>query len=152
VFERFAANARDAVRRATEEARLRGDRRVGTDHLLLGLLGDAGTAALLGASLDDGRRSAQTLDLRALAAIGFSSDELGAHGAVRTAGYLAFTAGAREVMRRMVALGTAERVKQLGMRHLVLAVLERQEPDPATAMLDDLGVDRVQVRERVLTA
>ena len=150
MFEHFAANARTVVRSAIDEARLRGDRRVGTDHLLLGLLGNADGAALLGTSLDDGRRCARELDLRALAAIGFSGSELAHQAAIRTTGHLAFTAGARDVMRRIVALSAAERARQIGMNHLVLAVLERHDPDPATAMLHELGVDRERVRLRLL--
>ncbi|MEK8107332.1 Clp protease N-terminal domain-containing protein [Micromonospora sp. M12] len=46
MFERFTDRARDVVRRALEEARVEGQRPVGTEHLLLALLDDdAGLAS-----------------------------------------------------------------------------------------------------------
>jgi hypothetical protein len=53
MFERFAGATREAVRVSAEEASRRGDRRIGTDHLLLGLLHDSGSAGALGVSLDE---------------------------------------------------------------------------------------------------
>ncbi len=38
MFNRFSKSARQAVTAAVDEAHARGDRRVGTEHLLLGLL------------------------------------------------------------------------------------------------------------------
>jgi ATP-dependent Clp protease ATP-binding subunit ClpA len=48
VFERFTSEARAVVVRAREESRRLGHRHLGTEHLLLGLLGpDAGPAGVL---------------------------------------------------------------------------------------------------------
>ncbi|MYS42867.1 hypothetical protein GTY23_16820, partial [Streptomyces sp. SID5998] len=52
MFEQFAAGARAAVTSAVDEASLRGDRRIGTEHLLLGVLHEPGAARALGADLD----------------------------------------------------------------------------------------------------
>ena len=48
MFERFAHTARTAVDCARHEAGRRGDRRVGTDHLLIALLQDAAVAQVTG--------------------------------------------------------------------------------------------------------
>jgi ATP-dependent Clp protease ATP-binding subunit ClpC len=60
VFEGFSDRARAAVAAATDEARRLAHERVGTEHLLLGLLADhdGGTASLLrdaGATLEAAR-------------------------------------------------------------------------------------------------
>ena len=56
--------------RASEEARRRGDRRTGTDHLLLALLGDPSIDAALGVSLQQARQAHESLDHEALGALG----------------------------------------------------------------------------------
>src|ERR1035438_3150135 len=56
--------------RASEEARRRGDRRTGTDHLLLGLLEDPSIEVVLGVSLQQARQALESLDHEALVALG----------------------------------------------------------------------------------
>lgn len=58
MFERFTDRARDVVRRAQDEARAEGQRPVGTEHLLLGVLADDDNLAVrvltdLGVRADD---------------------------------------------------------------------------------------------------
>ena len=55
---------------ASEEARRRGDRRTGTDHLLLGLLEDPSIEVVLGVSLQQARQALESLDQEALGALG----------------------------------------------------------------------------------
>ena len=59
--------------RASEEARRRGDRRTGTDHLLLALLEDPSIEAVLGVSLQQARQAHESLDHEALGALGLGS-------------------------------------------------------------------------------
>src|SRR5260221_9395240 len=78
--KRLSVDARKLVlTSATEEARRRGDRRLGTDHLLLGLLHDEDSAAAqaLGVSLADARAASDALDRAALAAVGVQVKTLG---------------------------------------------------------------------------
>ncbi|WP_322899855.1 Clp protease N-terminal domain-containing protein, partial [Actinacidiphila rubida] len=58
------ARFKHVIEYAREEAVLRGDRRIGTDHLLLALLhdGDAPPARALRVSLADGRAALEELD------------------------------------------------------------------------------------------
>src|ERR1700727_599371 len=55
---------------ASEEARRRGDRRTGTDHVLLALLEDPSIEVMLGVSLQQARQALESLDLEALGARG----------------------------------------------------------------------------------
>ena len=59
--------------RASEEARRRGDRRTGTDHLLLALLEDPSIEVMLGVSLQQARQALASLDQEALGALGMGS-------------------------------------------------------------------------------
>jgi hypothetical protein len=52
---------------ASEEARRRGDRRAGTDHILLALLEDPSVEGLLGVSLQQARQAQDALDREARA-------------------------------------------------------------------------------------
>jgi hypothetical protein len=56
--------------RARVEARRRGDRRAGTEHLVLGLLGDPAIESVLGVSLQRARDALDSLDRDALDAGG----------------------------------------------------------------------------------
>src|ERR1700679_1299175 len=58
---------------AREEARRRGDRKVGTEHLILGLLRDPVLARALGSDLQAARDVLDTLDHDALAAVGIGA-------------------------------------------------------------------------------
>ena len=60
--------------RASEEARRRGDRRTGTDHLLLALLEDPSVEDVLGVNLERARQALESLDRDALGALGLESD------------------------------------------------------------------------------
>ena len=56
--------------RASEEARRQGDRRTGTDHILLALLEDPSIEVVLGVSLQQARQVLELLDQEALGALG----------------------------------------------------------------------------------
>lgn len=70
MFEQFAADAREAVTSALSEATLRGDRRIGTEHLLLGVLHEPSSVQALGTDLETARAALDALDRSALAAVG----------------------------------------------------------------------------------
>src|SRR6202034_3817215 len=55
---------------AGEEARRRGDRRTGTDHILLALFEDLSIEAALGVSPQQARQALESLDHEALVALG----------------------------------------------------------------------------------
>ena len=59
--------------RAGEEARRRGDRRIGTDHVLLALFEDPSVEAVLGVSLQQARQALDSLDQEALGTLGLGS-------------------------------------------------------------------------------
>jgi hypothetical protein len=145
---------------ASEEARRRGDRRTGTDHLLLALLEDPSTEIVLGVSLQQARQALESLDREALGALGL--------GAGADAPPLPMRAVPKKPRIRDVAqrdrfrmTPAAKKVleeayKPKGHRKLqvtgpeVLAqILTLQPPDPAAMLLGALGVNASEVRSRL---
>ncbi|WP_430296031.1 Clp protease N-terminal domain-containing protein [Sinomonas sp. B1-1] len=149
MFERFAAAARSTVTEGILEAERRGDRRIGTQHLLLGLLHDPESASALGTSLASARAADEDLDRMALAAVGVDPGKAPLAGPAGKAGRLPFTSAAKDVLARSARQAAAEKSRTITGRHLALALLEGAEPDPAATLLSRLGVDARAVRDRL---
>lgn len=153
MITRLSVDARKVVlTSAAGEARRRGDRRLGTDHLLLGLLHDADSAVAkaLGTDLESARDAADALDRAALAAVGVDVAHLGDPTLpVFSRRLLPLTSGARAVIKAAVEETRQAGSKRIEARQFLLALLDREAPDPAAELLRALGVDRSQVRHRL---
>jgi ATP-dependent Clp protease ATP-binding subunit ClpC len=138
VFERFGENARYAVVRSQEQARLLDHDHIGDEHLLLAL------------TYDDAGLSAA-----ALASFGVTLETAGTEVAALVprqsapAGHIPFTPAAKAVLEGAVAEAEAQDRSVVRAEHLLLALLERDD-GVAAQVLAALGADRTQVRERVL--
>jgi hypothetical protein len=150
MFERFAKGARDAVFVAIKEAGRRGDRRLGTDHLLFGVLHDAAVAEFVGVSDGAARAVADDLDRVSLAAIGIDVDTFGTLAPAVGAARLPLTSAAKVVLKRTLAVTVAEKARRIQARHLLLALLELNEPDPAAQIITGLHIDRQHTRLALL--
>ena len=156
VFDRLLTRSpfAEVVNAALDEARLRGDRRMGTEHLLLGLLRapTSEPARALGVDVLTARAGLDELELAALRSIGIDGDlvrglaELPRRHPPLTVA--ALTSGARTVVRLAVDATTA-RTRPDAPRHLLLALLDRDRPDPVAALFAQLGIDRAAVRARL---
>ncbi len=138
--------------RASEEARRRGDRRTGTDHLLLALLEEPSIEVVLGVSLQQARHALESLDRDALGALGLGS---GADAPALPMRAVPKKPRIRHVAKkdRFRMTPAAKKVledayKPKGHRKLqvtgpeVLAqILALQPPDPAAVLLGALGVN-----------
>lgn len=149
MFERFAAPTRDAVRFGMEEAGRRGDRRLGTDHLLLGVLHDTGTAELIGVTVAQARSKSDELDRAALVAVGIDIGDYRPPVAPRAGKRTPLTSGARTTLQRTVIHTTADKSRRILPKHLLLALLDSEKPDPAVTLLTEMGVDLPAVRLRL---
>jgi len=151
--KRLSVDARRLVlASAAEEASRRGDRRLGTDHLLLGLVHeeDSPAAKALGVSLAAARAASDALDRAALAAVGVQVETLG-EGPPAPPGrrFPPLTSGARAVFQRAIDEARPARSGRIEATHFLLALLSRRRPDPAAELLDALGVDPAAVRRRL---
>jgi ATP-dependent Clp protease ATP-binding subunit ClpA len=136
---------------ASAEAKRRGDRRVSTEHILLATLADpdSQSARALGVDLATARAALQRLDHEALAAVGIDVSYDGPVFPGRQKERLPLTPSAKAIF---TGLGTAARGERLGIKHVLLALLETRRPDPAAELLDALDVDRAHVRGQLQDA
>ena len=169
MFERFTAQARAVVLGAQEEAARLQAGRVGTEHLLLGIVLDDGgaTARMLARiGLDpaaaraavESRAGAPDIDAGALATLGIDLDEVRerverafgagalARGTRIAGGRLPFTPGAKKALelslREAIALGD----RHIGAEHVLLGVL-REEDGLGGRVLRARGIGRAAVLE-----
>jgi ATP-dependent Clp protease ATP-binding subunit ClpA len=146
---------------ACEEARRRGDRRTGTDHLLLALLEDPSTEATLGVSLQQARTALESLDQEALGALGLGS---GADAPPLPMRAVPKKPRIRDVMRkdRLRMTPAAKKVlensakpnrrkTEITAQQVLAQILTLQPPDPAAVLLGALGVSTTEVLRRLDT-
>ncbi len=146
--------------RAGEEARRRGDRRIGTDHLLLTLFEDRSIESILGVTLQQARQALESLDHEALAAIGLRS---GADAPSLPTHTVAEKPRLRDIIAQKDRLRMAPAAKrvleeasrpnrqklQVSAQQVLVQILALQPPDPAAALLGALGVNTSVVRHRL---
>ena len=145
--------------RAGEEARRRGDRRSGTDHLLLALFEDPSIEVVLGVSLQQARQAQESLDREALGALGLGSGADAPALPMRAVpkkpmfrdvaqkDRLRLTPAAKKVLQD--AVKPNRRKTQITAQQVLAQVLALQPPDPAAVLLGALGVNASEVRRRL---
>jgi hypothetical protein len=145
--------------RASEEARHRGDRRTGTDHLLLALLDDPSIEAVLGVNLQQTRQALESLDQEALGALGMGSGtdapplpmravpKKPTIRAVMKKDRLRMTPTAKKVLEE--AVKPMRRKTQVTAQQVLAQILTLQPPDPAAVLLGALDVNTSEVRHRL---
>jgi Clp amino terminal domain, pathogenicity island component len=147
------------VLQAGEEARRRGDRRIGTDHLLLALFEDPSFEALLGVNLQQARQALDSLDHEALATLGFGAGadapELPMRAVpikprfrdVAQKDRIRMTPVAKKVLEA-ASKPNRHRIK-ITAQQVLAQILELQPPDPAAVLLRALEVDASEVLSRL---
>jgi ClpA/ClpB-like protein len=132
---------------ARDEAIRRGDRTIGSEHLVLALLVDPASPAAkaLGCDLSSARAALNALDSQALSAIGVEPGITAGPVAVRTRGRLRLTPAAKAIF---TGIPDARKNRRAGLGKVLNALLDLRRPDPAAELLAALGVDTRAVRER----
>jgi ATP-dependent Clp protease ATP-binding subunit ClpA len=171
MFERFTKEARDAVVRAQQECRTTSGERIGTEHLLLALLGSDGPAgrALRGHGLELGalrdavtrRAGTGVLDAEALRSLGIDLDAVRdavedtfGEGALDSPpgrhrkGHIPFAPESKKALE--LSLRHAIRLKHNHITdgHILLGILH-DEKTPAVRLLRDLDTDVEALRDDV---
>jgi len=137
MFERFTDRARRVVVQAQEEARTLGHDYIGTEHILLGLLGEP-----------------EGLAARALSSLGISPDaareqivEIVGAGTGRPGGHIPFTPRTKKVLE--LSLREAQRLgdDHIGTEHILLGLLREGEGVGAQVLVrQGASLDRVQAQ------
>ena len=143
---------------AGEEARRRGDRRYGTDHLLLALFEDPSIEVMLGVNLQQARQALESLDQEALGTLGLGSGTDAPPLPMRAVpkkprirdvaqkDRLRITPAAKKVLEK--ASKPNRRRLYVTAQQVLAQILTRQPPDPAAVLLGALGVNTSEVRRR----
>jgi len=148
---RSSTDIRAVVLTAVDEARQRGDRLLGSDHLFLGLLHEPDSLAsrALGVDLSAARAALEALDRAALAAIGLTVAGLPVAALAPSRKGPRMSSAVRAVIRRAANEATQTKASRIETTHLALALLASEPPDPVAALLAELRIDRAAVRERL---
>jgi hypothetical protein len=146
--------------RASEEARRRGDRRTGTDHVLLALLEDPSVEAVLGVSLRQARQALDSLDHDALGTLGLGPGTDAPPIPMRAVpkkptlkdiimqkDRLRMTPAAKKVLEE--ASKPNRRRLQVAAQQVLAQILTLQPPDPAAVLLSAFDVNTSEVRRRL---
>ena len=145
--------------RASEEARRRGDRRTGTDHLVLALLEDPSIQVVLGVNLQQARQALESLDHEALGTLGLGPGTDAPPLPMRAVpkkptirdvmkkDRLRMTPAAKRVLEQ--ASKPNRRKLQITAEQVLAQILTLQPPDPAAVLLGALGVNTSEVRRHV---
>jgi Clp amino terminal domain, pathogenicity island component len=144
---------------ASEEARRRGDRRTGTDHILLALFEDPSIESVLGVSLQQARQAHESLDHQALGALGLASGAEAPELPMRAVrkkprirdvmkkDRLRPTPAAKKVLED--AVKPNRRKSQVTAPQVLAQILTLQPPDPAAVLLGALALNMSEVRRRL---
>jgi len=139
MFERFTNRARNVVKLAQEDARRLDHGHIGTEHLLLGLLGEpegVGAKALvaLGVSLEAMRADVERIVGR---------------GEGAPTGHIPFTRRAKKVLELSLREALKLHHNYIGTEHIVLGLV-REGEGVAAKILVESGADLSEIRQEVL--
>ena len=146
--------------RASEEARRRGDRRTGADHILLALFEDPSTEAVLGVNLQQARQALELLDREALAGVvlgpGADTPPLPMRAVpkkprirdVAKRDRFRMTPAAKKVLEEAYKPKGHRKFQVTGLQVLA-QILALRPPDPAAVLLGALGVNMSEVLRRL---
>ena len=137
MFERFGGEARRAVERAQERARLLGAERVEPEHLLLVLTcggsGDAASRALAEAGIDDGAAVADAIEqdlVARLEVVGVPASVVASVPTHPRGDRPPISLAARNALERSLREAVRTGSRRIGTEHLLLGVLR-----PPTAIV-----------------
>jgi ATP-dependent Clp protease ATP-binding subunit ClpA len=139
VFERFTGRARRVVVLAQEEARMLNHNYIGTEHILLGLIGEGeGLAA----------RALQSLRI-SLEAVRSEVESIVGQGQAAPTGHIPFTPRAKKVLELSLREALQLGHNYIGTEHILLGLI-REGQGVAAQVLQKLGADLNRVRQQVI--
>jgi hypothetical protein len=143
---------------ARAEARRVGDRRVGTDHLVLGLLHDPAIAGILDVTIERARDALAAIDRDALAAVGMvasfdapplAMQQVPARPTLRVVlqDRIPLTPAAKRALQQ--AAKPMRRGRHVTPQSVLVQLLDFEQPDPAAVLFQALELDAAAVRARL---
>src|SRR5712672_4215943 len=139
MFERFTNRARHVVVLSQEEARLLNHNYIGTEHILLGLLGEP-----------------ESIGGQVLASFGITRDGVRAEvvekiglGKSTPSGHIPFTPRAKKTLELSLREALSIKHNYIGTEHILLGLI-REGEGVAAQVLQKLGADLNRVRQTVI--
>jgi ATP-dependent Clp protease ATP-binding subunit ClpC len=142
MFERFTERARQAVVRAQDEARLLGHHSIGTEHLLLGLLGGGDAVAA---------RVLANLDVRIEEVRAQVAATVGQGREAPAGGPIPFASRSKKVLELSLREALALGHNSIGTEHILLGLAQVTDGIGAGILLDR-GIDAEKIHEEVARA
>jgi ATP-dependent Clp protease ATP-binding subunit ClpA len=140
MFERFTNRARHVVVLSQEEARMLDHNYIGTEHILLGLLGEPDSVAgLVLASFDFTRDGVREEVAKRVG-----------RGKAAPSGHIPFTPRAKKTLELSLREALAIGHKYIGTEHILLGLIREGEGIAAQIMRD--GADLAEIRAAVIEA
>jgi Clp amino terminal domain, pathogenicity island component len=151
VFERFTRNARLVVTHAVDEAESRGDTRIGTEHLLIGVARSRSLEGLM-PDVEFLRAELQRMDREALASVGLDPGLVEVSGPTRRkrSGHIPFTSGAKDILKGALREALDLGHRHISVEHIALALTAVEGPDRAMGILHGLDLDPDALRAALL--
>src|SRR3989440_3968282 len=139
MFERFTDRARRVVVLAQEEARMLHHDHIGTEHILLGLIGEGGGVAA---------KALESLGI-SLEAVRQHVGEITGQGQQAPSGHIPFTPRAKSVLELSLREALQLGHNDIGTEHILLGLI-RDGEGVAAQVLVKLGADPGRVRQQVI--
>src|SRR6266496_2189997 len=139
MFERFTDRARRVVVLAQEEARMLHHNHIGTEHILLGLIGEGEGVAV---------RALESLGI-SLEAVRQHVGEITGQGQQAPAGHIPFTPCAKNVLELSLREALQLGHNYIGTEHILLGLI-REGEGVAAQVLVKLGADPDRIRQQVI--
>ncbi|HEX9543049.1 MAG TPA: Clp protease N-terminal domain-containing protein, partial [Streptosporangiaceae bacterium] len=139
MFERFTDRARRVVVLAQEEARMLHHTHIGTEHILLGLIGEGGGVAA---------RALESPGI-SLEAVRQHVGEITGRGQQAPSGHIPFTPRATRVLELSLREALQLGHDYIGTEHLLLGLI-REGGGVAARVLVTLGADAGRIRRQVI--
>ena len=139
MFERFTDRARRVAVLAQEEARMLHHNHIGTEHILLGLIGEGGGVAA---------KALESLGI-SLEAVRQHVGEITGQGQQAPSGHIPFTPRAKSVLELSLREALQLGHNYIGTEHILLGLI-REGEGVAAQVLVKLGGDPGRVRQQVI--
>ncbi|MGI6152798.1 MAG: ATP-dependent Clp protease ATP-binding subunit [Christensenellaceae bacterium] len=140
-MSRFTAGAQQAVNDAAKTAQEMGEQYVGTEHLLLGLILEGGSAAEILEKADVEEKA-----VREYIASTSAQGSVASYGKTQVVGY---TPRTKKIIEMSVALARQLGHNYIGTEHILLAIINERE-SMAFRMLYDMNADMAAMQQEIL--
>lgn len=150
MFERFTKEAKAAVTAAQTEAAERLDNRIGSEHLLIGVLETSPDVTEM-LTVEQAREALVAMDVSALEAVGISLEAVVTGQEPKRKRHIPFTGSAKSVLENSLREAISAGDRKIEGHHILLAITTLPAQDRAVRLIKECGVSSPELRSALLT-